>query len=320
MTNLLQSQVPVALPGLANVKQIAGSGNFWCALLSTGGVQCWGNNMYGQLGNGTTSSPMAQPSGPVAVTGVTNAVQIVAGSNFACALDNTGTVKCWGANSNGELGNGTTTSSSTPVVVGQGFSKLASGFSFTCGIYTSGGVGCWGSNSNGQLGTGTTTNMTSPSNVVGLNATVNLVAGAMHTCAQRADGTVRCWGLNGWGQLGNGSLNQSLTAVPASISGVTMLAASMYSTCARNQNGVYCWGYNFDGELGDGTGNNSASPVLVSALSGTQVASLVSSGTANAYCATLANQTIECWGQNAFGSLGNGTQNNEFVPTPVLMQ
>lgn len=130
---------------LTGVTKITGGQSYNCVLLSTGGVQCWGNNGPGQLGNGTTISSTV----PVAVTGLSSGVTAISGSYVhACALLNTGGVQCWGGNETGQLGNNTTTDSSTPVTVtglSSGVIAIAANNNHTCALLSTGGVQCWGS-------------------------------------------------------------------------------------------------------------------------------------------------------------------------------
>ena len=196
-----------------------------CARLSSGGVQCWGNNSAGQLGNNSTAN---SPS-PVTVTGVSTAIEIDAGGSHSCAVLADGSVRCWGANSSGQLGNSSNTDSSVPVIVG-GVSDgtvVALGSAHTCILQTIGDVKCFGANSSGQIGDGTTTPKNAPVSV-GLFEVVAVTASDLSTCVTRANSEVNCWGLGGSGQMGNGSFTGSQT--PVLVSQISSTAAPVANT------------------------------------------------------------------------------------------
>jgi alpha-tubulin suppressor-like RCC1 family protein len=290
-----------------------------CALLSTGGLDCWGANFFGQLGNGTTTSS----SIPVEVDGIANAIQIAAASD-SCALLSTGGVNCWGYNPDGELGDGMSTGpencepsacSTMPVEVSglTTATQVAAGQDHTCALLSTGGIDCWGSNAQGQLGNGTTTDSSTPVPVSGIINATQIATGGLSSCALLSTGGIDCWGYNQNGELGDGNAINSPTPVPVSgITNATQLATG--ADCALlSTGGIDCWGYNGVGELGDGSTTDSYTPVAVSGITNaTQVAS-----NNNNSCATLSTGGIDCWGYNHDGQLGDGTTTESSIPVAV---
>ena len=327
------SPSPVAVSGITGAIAIAASGNHTCALLATGSLECWGQNTNGQLGNGSTTDS----SKPVTVSNLGGTpTAFVLGAAHTCALLSNGSAKCWGSNAGGQLGNGTTTDSSTPVSVSSltSATALTAGASHTCAAVSTGGgiVECWGLNASGQLGDNTTTSRSAPVQTAGLTSIASLAAGASHTCAQTTTGILQCWGLNANGQLGNATSQAGGVLTPLPVAGMGELAGSLFMgdtyACGLTAGGTaklgaggtlttngspFCWGQNSD-TLGDGTTNATTVPVSVLGLAN-KVKSLVTdtSGT----CAILTDGTVQCWGNNANGILGNGTTTSSPKPVSV---
>lgn len=263
------------IPGLAGVDAVVAGRGFACARIAAdGSVRCWGSNRFGQLGRSADDScrmsasvvvPCGTSPGPVA--GLTGAMELAAGAHHVCARMADGTVRCWGDNTSGQLGDGTTLSRATPVAVADlsGVVQLTAGYAHTCALSADGTARCWGENSQGQLGDGTTVTRTTPRTVVTLREAAQLAAGDRFTCARRVDGTVRCWGGNAWGQLGDGSTARRV--VPTAVAGliqVAEVAAGGEHTCVRLTAGsVLCWGWNLHGQLGDGSTVDRLAPRLV---------------------------------------------------------
>ena len=247
------------------VTAIAAGGFHTCALVN-GGVQCWGANVWGELGNNSTTNSQV----PISVPGLTSGVSAIsAGNSHTCALVNSG-VRCWGYNFRGVLGNNSTKDSPVPVsVLGltSGVSAISAGFDHSCAL-VNGGVQCWGWNASGQLGNNSTTNSHVPVSVLGLTSGVSAIsAGWGHACAL-LNGGVQCWGFNSIGELGNNSTTES--AVPVSAlgltSGVSAISTGWESNCALLNGGVQCWGDNVNGQLGNNSRTDSHVPVSVIGL------------------------------------------------------
>ncbi len=204
-----------AQPVFADAATTVSSGDLHaCAVTTSGSLKCWGHNGLGRLGDSTTTHRTT----PVDVTGLTSGVAAVSsGASHTCAVTTSGGLKCWGRNSEGQLGDGTITGRSAPVDVAgltTGAATVSSGASHTCAVTTLGGLKCWGRNNAGQLGDGTTTDRTTPVDVTGLTSGLAAVsAGELHTCAVTTSGGLKCWGWNSVGQLGDGTTTDRTTPV-----------------------------------------------------------------------------------------------------------
>ena len=359
------SATPVAVEAvggtgiLAGVTSLFAGDDGYCALLSTGGVDCWGSGADGELGNGTFYTNSPGSATPVEVEGVGGSGLLTGvtslfggGADGYCALLTTGEVDCWGSGAGGALGNGTFSDSAIPDAVEgvggtgtlTGVTSLVSEYYGYCAQLTSGGVDCWGSGYYGQLGNGifyTTGNggSATPVEVEGVGGTGTLtgVTSLVGDCALLASGGTDCWGLGGTGALGNGAFSNSATPVAVedvggagTLTGVTSLVSGGVGHCAllTSGGGVDCWGDGYYGELGNGKFYNtsspfgSATPVVVEGVGGTGtltgVTSLVN-GT-DVYCSLLTSGGVDCWGYGPDGGLGNGTfyrTGNEGSATPV---
>ena len=242
-------------------------------------------------------------------------VAVTAGVTHACGLDDTGRAFCWGANQDGQLGDGSRSShDGRPVDGNLRFSRLAAGLSHTCGLDGGGAAHCWGGNLSGQLGTGGRDDRTVPVSVATPLRFTRIVSGWNHTCGLTPSGQIHCWGLNSAGQLGDGGRLDRLAPVPiASGAGFQALAAGSGHTCALRDGQVYCWGDNQHGQLGNGTVQAVMRPGPVGGLP--PVASVVAG--ASHTCARTTGGEVYCWGQNIHGQLGDGTNQAQSVPVPV---
>jgi len=250
------------------------------------------------------------------VVALSGAAEVSVGKRHACARLNNGTVKCWGDNSNGNLGAGLTpdftTAPNKPVTGLSGAVELRStnddwfsGNAFytrACARLDNGSVGCWGLNFTDQ----------------GVSGATQIAVGAGHNCAVRNDATAICWGVNLKGQVGDGTNSGPGTPVNPvqGLTGVVEVAAGRQHSCARlNDGSAICWGDNARGQLGDSTILERHYPLLpVKNITG--VLQVVAGGDHS--CALLGDHTVVCWGSNDWGELGDGTTNDSKVPVPVM--
>ncbi len=343
---------------LTGIARLELGGAHTCALLTDGTARCWGDNESGELGNGSTSPTtnhhaflpvvVKNAAGTAPLAGIT---QLAAGNQFTCALLTSATARCWGENTNGQLGDNTTTRRLLPVVVKNstgtaplsGIAQLAAGLSvndgFACARLTNGTARCWGGNPFGQLGDGTTVRRPLPvvvQNDAGngpLAGITDLRAGGDDNCAQLTNGSLHCWGNNDYGQLGDGTYATRLRPVlvknalgTAALGMISSFDAGYYGTCARVTNGTaMCWGSTED--LGDGSLGTNGFPgagnrPLPSTIKAdpqplTNVAAISESGRIGHACALLTGNTAACWGANITGQLGDGTHTGSLIPIPV---
>ena len=335
-----QPQQLTAIPRDQGGIQLVGRSVTWAtsapavATVSTAGMVtgvAWGSatiTATSEGKSGTATVSVAEPG----------FASVTTGGAHTCALTASGQAHCWGRGESGQLGVPVPTTSCTtdsgpspcsmvPVAVRGGlvFAQLAGGGAHTCGLTSDGTPHCWGSNANGQLGDNSTTNRDAPVAVATALKFVRIDAGAQHTCALTSDGRAFCWGRNNRGQLGDGTT--TLRSAPvAVIGGHTMqrIAAGGLSfghTCALVTGGdLYCWGDNERGQLGIGTGGTVADltphpePTKVG---GGLTFTAVTAGLGRHTCGLTTTGGAYCWGENAFGALGDGSFQRSAVPVLV---
>ncbi|MGW4896232.1 RCC1 domain-containing protein [Kitasatospora sp. NPDC004240] len=306
--------MPVTMLAAAVLTAAAGGGHS-LARLDGDTVQCWGVNSSGQLGDSSNNDSNV----PVTVIGLSGVDAVAGGGSHSLALLGDGTVQAWGSNVSGQLGDGTNNDSNVPVGAG-GFPdtvvKVACGGEHSLALLGSGEVMAWGANTLGQLGDGTLNDSAIPVSVSGVINAVDIAGGRDHSLAVLADGTVLAWGGNGAGQLGDGTNNPSSVPVGVfNLTGVTAVGAGSggnFSLALLGDDGtMQAWGDNSSGQLGDATNNPSNVPVAVQNLASTVLA--LAAGSSHSL-ALLSDNTLQAWGDNGFGQLGDGTNSPSNVP------
>jgi alpha-tubulin suppressor-like RCC1 family protein len=253
---------PVQVSGLTGVKAIVAAGDHSYALKHDGTLWAWGRNGSGELGIGAG----ANRNTPVQVTGLTNQVMAIgSGVYHGVAVLNNGQLRSWGSNSNGELGNGTTSLSYTPVQVSSinGAVAVCGGLYHSMAILNNGQLRAWGRNNNGQLGDGSTSTRTAPVTVSGIANAKAIATGEYHSVALTANGDLWIWGNNGYSQLGDNN-NRDRNTPHRLLTGIAAIAAGAHHVLIYKSNGEFwSWGRNSYGQVGDGTTQNRNNPVKI---------------------------------------------------------
>jgi len=308
------ASAPICSAGACvSVTGLAAGGHHTCAVLSDGTARCWGDNSSGQLGLGKAGGVEKKP---VPITATTNVNGLALGGAHSCARLKDGTVKCWGANTHGELGGGDAMPHADAVKVmgSNNVVGLSAGGSHTCAIDTAGNFFCWGSNSDGQIGSGKSGDALAPAPIVfpgDLGGGVASAAlGGKHTCAAAKNNAVFCWGDDDSGQVGDsdglGDKPTPLQVTPSSAgSPPVMLVAGARHTCAQNAAATYCWGSNEKYQFGMAA----KTPIQFPAPTATQfsVKGTMFVAGAEFTCLLRADKNIECAGDDSRGQLANGT-------------
>ena len=276
----------------------------------------WGNNGYGQLGDGTTTEKFS----PVQICINTNWSQVVCGENHILAIKSDGTLWAWGKNGNGELGDGTTTNRIIPVQIGNSTNwfNLFLGASCTFAIKTDGTLWAWGYNAYGQLGDGTTTDKTSPIQIGTENNWTKIACGRDHTIAIKNDGTLWAWGHNFSGQLGDGTSLDKHSPIQIGIetNWFQVTCGQIHTIAIKNDGTLWAWGGNGGGYLGDGTTIIRYSPVQIG--SGTNWSQLAFTNSFNIHTEAIKSDgTLWAWGGNWKGQIGDGTTTDRHSPIQI---
>ncbi|MGZ3419884.1 MAG: RCC1 domain-containing protein [Polyangiales bacterium] len=330
-----------------SIIDIAATGEFSCAVSSTGRLRCWGDNRQGQLGDGT----LMQHATPNDVSGIAGATAVAAAAYHTCAIVTGGAVKCWGNNYSGVLGDGTSTRSGVPIDVEKvsGAKSITTGEGHTCAILADATLTCWGSNQYGQLGDPKAPHPSKPVVAIGTSDVVAVGTGNGFTCVAHVDGTASCWGAGSEGELGDGTSPFSRTT-PGPVQGLSTvkgLTAGQGHACALLEDGtVRCWGSNTSGQLGSGkTDKTSSVPLAVLGITGakaiqalgSRTCALLEGGAVSCWGPTavpvegltgatkmavggcaIVGPGVKCWGSNDYGQLGDGSTKSSTTPVSVI--
>jgi len=314
---VLTSSLPVGA-----IKSVIAGGDLSCAIASDGNAYCWGNNTDGEIAIGykTNINTPSRLLGGVMPTGTVKAIS-TSGSND-CAIASDDWVYCWGLNNYGQLGDGTTNTSNTPVRVSTGampagaVKAISVGATSACAVASDDRIYCWGRNYYGQLGNNTFTSSSVPvqvvSGVIPAGIIKSISVGVHHVCAVASDDKAYCWGRDTNGELGNGAPN-SASSIPVvvTLGTVKYISAGGYHTCAiASDDKIYCWGWNVEGQLGIGSTSSKSVPTLISA--GALPVGVMKSVSSGSYftCAIASDDKVYCWGEDYDGQLGNGSSGN----------
>ena len=349
--NTYRDVLQVTFTVLNPPEMVSSGGAHTCAVMTNSNLKCWGSGAVGQLGNGATdnksSTPVDVHTSAMDSNPLSDIASVSAGEYHTCALTTNSNLKCWGHGVVGQLGNGTTESSSTPMDVHtsfidsnplSGIASVSAGDYHTCAVMTNSNVKCWGHGSLGLLGNRGTDNSSTPVDVHTSSVDSNPLSGiaaislsGVHTCALTTNGNVKCWGAGSFGQLGDGATNRRSTPVDvhtsamdsSPLSDILSLSAGSSHTCAVTTNdNVKCWGRGDSGQLGNGAteNSNSSTPVDVhtSAMDSSPLSGIISLSVGDSHtCALTTNGNVKCWGGGDLGRLGNGDTENNNSLTPV---
>ena len=325
---------------LSDVIETSPDGRHSVALTSSGDIYAWGEDYSGQIGHGHIScfNICDQPHGPSVMPGSRTFVTVATGVVHTCAITEPDmALWCWGENSDGQLGTGDTSDRNAPTEIdlpqGRHPISVVAGWASTCVILDNGSGMCWGNNDYGHIGDGTYNDRNEPTPISVLPANSSLVAmdlGAGHACGILDDGSVHCWGNNTFsdgeseGRLGDGSNTSSRfprsVSLPTGRTAISIDAGTDHTCAILDDGNMSCWGANSFGQLGTGDTTASSTPVGVTFLNPGGITTLYPVSVSSSQyhtCAVLNDGSVQCWGDNAYGQLGDGTTTPRSSPVGV---
>ena len=312
------------------VKQVSTGFSNTCIVTENNRVMCWGDGSQGQIGicshsNDASLFDEIRPQ-EVLLPWSSNATMVTTAKQFACALMDDGSVKCWGRNNYGQLGSGSTSPSysglplEVKLPIGRFALSIDSFEDHSCAVLDDGNMYCWGYKKYGNMGTGDLPTSTAahtstpvPVHLPGGKRVSLMAVGDAHSCAVMTDDTLWCWGRNYYGEIGDGAIssNSQARTIPSQVdvqhySPIVALSAGYGSTCSLHDDGALnCWGRNNYGQVGDGLSNDQSSPTTIH-LEGGNDATWITLGLYFA-CASASDGSAQCWGNNDAGRLGDGS-------------
>lgn len=307
--------------GFTDWVQIVSSNIHSLGIRANGTAWAWGGNIYGRLGDGTTVSK----SSPVSVVGgFMDWVQVNSFSSSNVGIRANGTAWAWGANSAGQLGDGTTVSKSSPVAVVGGFAdwvSAGSGSLHTVGLRANGTLWAWGINTGAQLGDNTLVSKLSPVAVVGgIIDWIQLSVSSNHNLALRANGTAWAWGTSTTGALGDGTTapkSSPVAVVGGFVDWIALTSAGNHSLGLRANGTAWSWGSNLNGQLGDGSITTASKSSPVAVVGGFADWTQLSAGLSHSM-GIRSNGTAWAWGQGTSGQLGDASAVAKSSPVSVI--
>lgn len=298
---------------IGSVSDLALGERFSCALRTDNKVACWGDDAGGALGQGETDQAAPERTGVQRVVNLDDAIDLVSGDGFSCAIRKTGAVLCWGRNDLGQLGDASGDGSRpmpAPIVGVTDGVALTAGLAQACVVRKSGAVMCWGANDKGQLGRSPGAPIVRPNAIPKLDDATAVTLGSEHGCAVRRSGAVYCWGSDAEGQLGDGAGDRN--GLVAQLGDAVALSSGRAHTCALRRSGaVMCWGANNQGQIGNGVGAAQLKTPVQAPVSVAKVsdASEIAMGPEHG-CVRKRDGKAACWGRNDAAQLGSGTMSS----------
>jgi alpha-tubulin suppressor-like RCC1 family protein len=300
-------------PFVLDLDRVAGGYLFSVTIGDDGSLWTWGQNNYGQLGNGTTTDSAS----PLLAGIDSDWADVSAGYYHALALKADGSLWAWGYNNYGQLGDGTNVTRPEPVRIGTGndWVKVEATYYQSFALKSDGSLWAWGNNGYGNLGLGSTLAQWSPTQVGTDHDWVEVAPGSYHTLALKSDGTLWAWGFNGYGQFGDGTTVDSLVPVRVGQGSEwkNISAGYLQSLAMMTDGTLWAWGNNLYGQLGDGTVIHRSTPGQIGNENNWEISV---SGLYHSL-ATKTDGTLWSWGYNGHGELGDGTRTRRTVPVQV---